>query len=129
MATSQRALHIKSTSILRRRPNLDEFPRNFHVLFRCNFFEISTSFPHAFFDVISMVEKSTLFSRTFFGVILLVKKSTLFPRSSFHVILMVEKSTLFARTFFEETLMGNNSTLLLVSCKLMKTFEEVFLCL
>ena len=39
-----------------------------------------------------------------------------------------EKSTLFAPVFFDEILMGKNSTSLSVSCKLMITLKEVFLC-
>ena len=119
--------------------------------------EKSMPFPHTFFNVISMVEKSRLLPRTFFDVILtqvvstyffdvisLIKKFTVFPRTFydviylveistvflltfFNVILMVEKSTLFARTFFDEIWMGPNSTAFLVGCKVMKTFEEVFL--
>ena len=61
----------------------------------------STSFPHTFFGVISMVEKSALFPRTFFGVISLVEISTLFPRTFFDVISMVGKTTLFLLTFFD----------------------------
>ena len=107
---------VDITSI-RGRPNFDEFPRHFHVLFRCNFADRqihvistylfrqismvkkSTLFPRTFFDVISMVEKSTLFPRTFFDVISMVEKSTSFPRTFFDVISMVEKSTLFPCTF------------------------------
>ena len=118
--------------------------------------EKSTSFPRTFLDVISMVEKYTLFPRTFFDVISMVEKSTLFPGSLFDVIsihpantyffdvisvveistaflltffnliLMVEKSALFAGTFSDKISMY--STSFLVSCKLMKTFEGVFLC-
>ena len=95
---------------VRRRPNFDEFPRHFRVLFRCNFAgEKSTSFPRTFFDIISMVEKSTLFPRTFFDV-----------------ISMVEICTLFLLTFFDVILMGKNLASFLVSCKLMQTFEKVF---
>ena len=68
---SQRAHHVKSTLnwrryyiiySIRRRPNVDEFPRHFYVLFRCNFADqkihvVSTYF----FDVFSLIEKSTFF--------------------------------------------------------------------
>ena len=77
---------------IRRRPNFDEFPRHFHVLFRCNFAD----------------RKSTLFPRTFFDTISMVEKSMLFPLTFFDVILMEEKSTLSARTFFEEISMSKN---------------------
>ena len=98
----------------------------------------------SFFEVISMVEKSTLFPPTFSGVISLIKKnrrfhvlftmislveiSTVFLLTFFLVILMVEKSSLFARNILDKIWMDQNSTSFLVSCKLMKKFEEVFLC-
>ena len=92
---------VNVTSI-RRRPNFDEFPRHFRILFRCNFDgrKIHVVSTH-FFDVTLLVQKSTLFPRTFFNVISMVEKSTLFPRILFDVILMFEKSTLFPRTFFD----------------------------
>ena len=92
----------------------DQISTNFHVISR------------TFFDVISIYEKATLFPRPFFDVISLVEISTVFLITFFYVTLMVEKSTLFARTFFDKIPM--NSTSFLVSCELMKTFEEVFLC-
>ena len=123
-----RRFDVDITSI-RWRPSFDGFPRHFHIFFRCNFADrkthvVSTYYFRCNFDV----QKSSLLLRTFFGVILMVKKSTLFPRIFFVVILLVEKSTLFAITFFDEISMGKNSTSFLVSCKLMKTFEKVFLC-
>ena len=92
---------VNVTSI-RRRPNFDEFPRHFRILFRCNFDgrKIHVVSTH-FFDVTLLVRKSTLFPHTFFDVISMVEKSTLFPRILFDVILMFEKSTLFPRTFFD----------------------------
>ena len=82
-----RWIDVDSTWILRRRPNFEEFPRNFHLFFRCNFAgRKSTSFPRTFFDVISMIEKSMLFPRTLLGLILMVEKSTLFPRTFVSVI-------------------------------------------
>ena len=105
--------------------------------------EKSTLFPRTLFDLILMVKKSTLFSRTVIGVISMVEKSTLFSRTFITVNSMVEKSTSSPRTFFDliclvkictlllltffvVILMGNNSTSFLVSCKLMKTLEDVF---
>ena len=107
--SNPRRFDVDITSISRR-PNFDEFPRHFRVLFRCDFagrkiHVVSTYF----FDVISMVEKSTLFPRTFFDV-----------------ISMVEICTLFLLTFFDVILMGKDLTSFLVSCKLIKTFEKVF---
>ena len=98
-----------------------------HTLFDVmSMVEKSTLFPHTLFDVISTVAKSTLFPRTFIGVISLVQKSTLFPRTFFDVICLVEICTLFLLTSLDVILMGKNSRLCLVSCKLMKTFEEDF---
>ena len=112
---------------IRRKPNFDEFPRHFCVLFRCDFeVEKSTWFPRAFFDVIFMVEKSALFPGSFSDVTSMVEKSTLFPRTFISVISMVEICTLFLRAFFDVILMGKDLTSFLVSYKLMKTFEKVF---
>ena len=136
-ALTQRAHHVEST-LIRRRYYIDTLKTKFR--------RISTSFPHTFFDVISLVEKSMLFPRTFCGVILLVEKSTLFTRTFFDVILLVEKSTLFPCTFFNVislieiftlfplTFLGVilkdiDLTSFLANWKLMKTFEKVFLCL
>ena len=125
-----RRIHVDSTWILRRYVK-DQISTNFHVI-SAYFFDViakvkkSTSFPRTFFDVISMVEKFTLFPRTFFDVILMVQRSTFFPRTFFNVICLVEICTLFLLTFLDVILMGKNSTSFLVSCKLMKTFEEVF---
>ena len=88
--------------------------------------EKPTLFPRAFIGVISLVEKFTLFPRTFFDVILMVEKWRLFPRTFLDVICLVEICTLFLLTFFDVILMGKNSASFLVSCKLMKTFKEVF---
>ena len=115
------------TTSIRRRPNFDEFPRHFCVLFRCDFeVEKSTWFPRAFFGVIFLVEKSALFPGTFFDVTSMVEKSTLFPRTFISVISMVEICALFLRAFFDVILMGKDLTSFLVSYKLMKTFEKVF---
>ena len=111
--STPRWIHVDSTRILRRYVE-DQISTNFHV--------ISTYF----FDVISMVEKSTLFPRTFFDVISMVEKPTLFPHFFIGVILMVEVSTLFLLTSFDVILMGKDLTSFLVSCKLMKTFENFF---
>ena len=149
MEISQRAYHANphrfdvDITSLRQRLNFDKFSRHFQVLFWCNFADRKiTSFLRTFSDVISMVEKSTLFLHTFFDVISMVEKSTLFLHTFFDVISMVEKSTLFPRTFFDVIFLVKVSTLFLpwsVSpCfylffrsfwKLMKTFEEVCLCL
>ena len=76
---------------IRRRPNLNEFPRRFH-----------------FFDVISLIEKPTSFPRTFVDVILMVEKSTLFSRTIFDVISFAKLSTVFLITFFDVILLSNN---------------------
>ena len=96
-ATTQRAHQVESTSIRRGYYVEEQISINFHVI------------PAYFFDVISMVEKSTLF-----------------PRNFFDMISMVEICTLFLLAFLNVILSGKNSTSFLVSCKLMKTFKEVF---
>ena len=83
---SQRAYHVKSTSILRRYVE-DQITTNFHV--------ISTHF----FDLISLVEKSALFLGTFFDVISMDEKSTLFPRTFFDVISLVKITRCFHLLF------------------------------
>ena len=107
----------------------------------------STFFPRTFFGAISLVEISTFFSRTFFDVISMVKKSTLFPRTFINVISLVKKSKLFSLTlchvifdgqkihvvctyFFQQNFDGKAKIrrCFWLSCKLMKTFEKVFLC-
>ena len=87
--------------------------------------EKSTLFP-SFFGIILLTKRSTLFPRTFFDVISLVEIPTVLLLTLFDIILMVQKSTLFAHTFFDKISMGKNLTSFLVSCKLMKTFEESF---
>ena len=99
----------------------------------------STLFPRSFFDAISPVKKSTLFPRTFFDVISLVDNFRLFPCTFFDVISIVKKSRLFSRPFFWCNFNGQKIHVVsmyffrcnfdfLVSCKLMKTFGEVFSC-
>ena len=93
--TGTRWFDVDITSI-RRRPNFDEFPRNFRVLFRCNFDgrKIHVVFTY-FFQCYFAGRKSTLFPRTFFDVISMVEKSALFPRTFFDVISFIEISTVF----------------------------------
>ena len=131
---TQRPLHVESTLI-----RLEYYVNTLNTKFRRiskslprPFFNVISMvekfawFPHTLFHVILMVEKSAWFPRIFFDIISIVEKSTLFPRTFFDVILMVKWSTFFARTFFDKISMNLRS--LLRSCKLMKTFEEVFLC-
>ena len=138
-----RHIHVNWTWILHRYVK-DQISTTLHVISK-NFFDVilliekSTSFPRTFLDVISMVEKYTLFPGSlfdvisihpantyFFDVISVVEISTAFLLTFFNLILMVEKSALFAGTFSDKISMY--STSFLVSCKLMKTFEGVFLC-
>ena len=112
---------------IRRRPNFDEFPRHFCVLFRCHFagrkiHVISVYFFRCNFDGWKIHD----FFMYFYQCILLVEKFTLFRRTFFDVICLVEICTLFLLTFFDIILMGNNSTSFLLSCKPMKTLEKVF---
>ena len=95
--------------------NRRRYPPRFHVFF-------------IFFGVISMVEKSMLFPRTFFGVISMVEKSTLLSLACFQCDFDVGKIHIFCTNFsrrnFDEQKFGRFS----LSCKLVKTFEEVFIC-
>ena len=133
---------------IRRRLNFDEFPRHFHVLFRCNFADrrihvvstysfwrdfagrkihaVSTYFFRCNFDGRKTHVVSTYFFSTEFQW---SKNPHCFHVCFFDVVCLVEISTMFLLTFFDVLLMGKNSTSFLVSCKLMQTFEEVFLCL
>ena len=70
--SNRRRFNVDITSI-RRRPNLDEFPRHFHVLFRCNFASlkirvVSTYFFRCNFDGRKIHMVSTyLFRCNFYG--------------------------------------------------------------
>ena len=134
-------IHITS---IHGRPNFDEFPRHFHLLFRCNFdgrkihvvstyfFQcnfagrkihvVFTYFSRSNFDGLKIRVVSMYVLRCNFGGRKIYVVSTYF----FDVICLVEICTLFLLTFFDVILMGKNSTSFLVSCKLMKTFEKVF---
>ena len=76
--SNPRRFDVDITSI-RRRPNFDEFPRHFRVLFRCNFDgrKIHVVFTY-FFQCYFAGRKSTLFPRTFSNVISMVEKSMCF---------------------------------------------------
>ena len=116
------------------------FPRTFFDVI--SMVEKSTLFRRTFIGVISVVEKSTLFPHIFFNVISMVEKSTFFPCTfwcSFNGRKIHVVSTYFSSCnlsgrnihivstyFFEVILIGKNSTSFLVSCKLIKTFEEAF---
>ena len=112
---------------IRRRPNFDEFPIHFRVLFRCNFdgrkiHVVSTYFFRCNFAGRKIHVVSTYFFRCNFDG----RKIHVVSRTFISVISMVEICTLFLLTFFDVILMGKNLTSFLVSCKLMKTFEKVF---
>ena len=92
------------------RPNFDEFPRNFHVLFRCNFADRKIHVVSTYF-----------FQRNFDGRKIHVV-STYFFRCNFDGPIIRYVCTY----FFDK--ISINSTSLLVSCKLIKTFEGFFLC-
>ena len=125
--------HVESTSIdvditsIRRRRNFDEFPRHFHILFRCDFagrkiHVVSTYFFRCNFDGRRIHIVSTYFFRCNFDG----RKIHVVSRTFISVTSMVVLCTLFLPTFFEVILMGKYLTSFLVSCKLMKTFEKVF---
>ena len=142
-----RRIHLNSMWILRRYVK-HQFSTGFHVI-PTYFFDVislikkSTSFPRTFYDVISMVQKLTLFPRVFFDVTSNGRKIHLAityffrcnfscwnihsgPTYFFWLNFEGQKSTLFARTFFDK--IAINLTSFLATCKLMKTFEVVFLC-
>ena len=125
--SNRRRLYV-DTTLTRRAPNFDEFPRHSHVPFPYNFADRKIHVVSTFlFGGISLVEISTFFPRTFFNVISLVEKSTLFPSSLFNVIFMVKKSTSCASTFIRRNLNGAKSRCRFrLSCKLMKTLRFSF---
>ena len=111
------------------RPNFDEFSRHFDVLIWCNFTDRKIHVISTYFlNVISMVEKSKLLPRTFFDLISLVEKFLLFSLTFFDVVLMVKKSTCFQVLFLTKLWLAECWPRFWLSCKLMKTFEEVFCC-
>ena len=115
------------TGTPRRRPNFNEFPRHFRVLFQCNFdgrkiHIVSTYSFRCNFDGRKIHVVSTYFFRCNFDG----RKIHVVSRTFISVISMVEICTLFLLTFFDVILMGKDLTSFLVSCKLMKTFEKVF---
>ena len=128
-----RRTDLDSTLILRPYAE-DQIVVNFHVTFTC------------FFDIILLIEKFTSFPRTFFwrdvdGWKIQVaftyfywcdfsgqKKLMLFPLTFFDVILMVEKSTLFSIISSTKLRRAKIRRRFWLNCKLMKTFEDVFLC-
>ena len=129
---------------IRRRPNFDEFPRHFRVLFRCNFdgrkiHVVSTYFFRCNFDGRKIHVVSTYFFWCNFDGRKIHNVSTYFFRCNFSRRNIHDDSTYFFRLnfdgrnihfictyFFDKISM--KSTSFLVSCKLMKTFEGVFLC-
>ena len=134
-------IHVHSSSILPWYVE-DQIWTNFHV-FSTYFFDViamakkSRCFPCTFSNVILMIKKSTLFRQVFFDVISMAEKCTSFRCTFVRVILLLKKSTLFKRTYFDTKSLVEISMLYLhVStqffrrfCKLMKTADEVFLCL
>ena len=141
--SNRRGFDVDTTSI-RRRPNFDEFPRHFRVLFRCDFagrkiHVVSTYFFRCNFTGRKIHAVSAYFLRCNFDGRKIHIVSTYFFRCNFDgrkihvvsrtfisVISMVEICTLFLLTFFDVILMGKDLRSFLVSCKLMKTFEKVF---
>ena len=147
----QRAHHVESTSIRRgyyvetsktkfRRVSTSfpctfsmqfgwsKNPRRFHVLFSTYFADqkihvISTYFFRCNFDGGKIHNVFTYSFRCNFDGQKIYVASTYFFQRNFDG----RNMTLFLRTFFDVILMGKNSTSFLVSCKLMKTFEKVFL--
>ena len=188
LTSDRRRFDVDITSI-RRRPNFDEFPRHFHVLFWCNVADwkihivstycfrrnfavwkvhvISTYFFQCNFDGRNIHVVSTYFFRCNFDVQKIHVVSTYFFQCNFDGQTIQIVSTYFFQCNFDgrkihvvstyffrcnffsrnihgvstyyfwrnfdgrkihEISMGKNSTSFLVSCKPMKTFDEVFLC-
>ena len=124
--SNPRRFDVDITSI-RRRPNFDQLPRHFRVLFRCDFagrkiHVVSTYFFRCNFNGQKIHIVSTYFFRYNFDG----RKIHVVSRTFINVISMVKICTLFLLTFFDVILMGKDLTSFLVSCKLMKTFEKVF---
>ena len=72
---------IDITSI-HQRPNFDEFPHHFHVLFQCNFADWNIHVVSTYFFKCNFAgQKIRVVSTYFLGVILRVEKSTLFIRT------------------------------------------------
>ena len=110
--TSNRCRLDVDITLIRRRPNFDEFSRHFHVPFRCNFADqeihiVSTYFFQHNFDgrkirIVSAYifrcnftgQKRQNVSTFFYWRGFAVKTSMFFPRTIFDVVSMVEKSTL-----------------------------------
>ena len=117
--TSNRRRSDVDIMSLSQRPNFDNFPRRFDVLFRCNFADrkihvVSTYFFRYNFDGPKIHVVSTYFfwrnfygrkihlvSTYFFWCIFAGRNIHVFFHVLFDVISMVEKSTLFPRTFFD----------------------------
>ena len=103
---NRRHFDVDITWIRNIRPNFDEFPRHFHVIFWRNFdgrkfHVVSTYFFRCNFDG----RKIRVVSTHFYDVISMVKKSTLLPSAFFDVIPFIEISTVFLLTFFDVILM------------------------
>ena len=121
--------HVDITSI-RWRPNCGEFPRHFHVLFWYNFTDrkihvISTYF---FWRDVDGWKIQVAFTHFYWCDFSGQKKLMLFPLTFFDVILMVEKSTLFSIISSTKLRRAKIRRRFWLNCKLMKTFEDVFLC-
>ena len=116
--SNRRQFHVDNTWI-RRRPNFDEFPRHFHVIFLCSFTDrkihvVSTYFFRCNFDGRKIQFASMYFfgcdfdgwkirgvSTYFFRCNFDGRKIHLVSTYIFDVISMVEKPTLLPRAFFD----------------------------
>ena len=112
---------------IRRRPNFDEFPRHFRVLFRCDFAGRKIHVVSTYFFRCNLAgRKIHVVSAYFLRCNFDGRKIHVVSGTFISVISMVEICMLFLLTFFDVILMGKDLTSFLVSCKLMKTFEKVF---
>ena len=122
---------------IRRRPNFDEFLRHFHELFQCNFSDrklhvVSTYVFRHHFDGRKIHIVPTYFSRCNFDGWKIHLATTYFFRCNFSLRHIHGVSTYFFQLNFDGRKIHFFCTYFfqrnLVNCKLMKTFDGVFLC-
>ena len=129
MANRQRCVHwANGHSTLIRRPYYVDISKTIHVVsthfFRCKFGSRKVLVVSMYFLGQKIHDVSTYFFRHYFCSRNIHGVSTYFLPRNFDG----RKIHFVCTYFFRQNLDGPNSTSLLVICKLMKTFDEVFLC-
>ena len=117
-----------NSTLIHQIENIDEFPRHFEVLSRCNFNgrKVEVVLRYLFY-AISMGEISTLFWHAFFGTILMSEKLTSF-RCTFLDLISTKKMTLFWCFFLMQFLWKTDATLTyLFGCVFLKTKKSCLL--